>query len=68
MIINIILYSNDCPKCKILKQKLDQKQITYDLCSDIETMKNKGFMTVPMLEVNGEIMDFNKAIKWTKEI
>jgi len=60
----IILYSNDCPKCKILKLKLDSKNIQYTLCSDIDIMVSKGFQSMPMLEVENIIMDFNEAIKW----
>lgn len=63
----IILYSNDCPKCKILKFKLDTKNIQYDLCSDIDIMQSKGFQSTPMLEVDGEIMNYLNAINWVKE-
>lgn len=30
-------------------------------------MIKKGFMTVPMLEVNGECFDYFSAINWIKE-
>jgi len=60
----ITLYSNDCPKCKILKLKLDSKNIQYELCSDIDIMVSKGFQSMPMLEVENTIMDFNEAVKW----
>ena len=60
----ITLYSNDCPKCKILKSKLENKNMQYDLCSDIDIMINKGFQSIPKLEVDNEVMDFNEAIKW----
>lgn len=60
----ITLYSNDCPKCKILKLKLDDKNIQYELCSDINIMKSKGFQSMPMLEVDGEVMNFNNSVKW----
>lgn len=65
--MQIILYSNDCPKCKILKQKLDDKNITYDTCSDVEIMKSKGFKNVPMLEVDTKLMTFEDSVKWIKE-
>lgn len=65
--IKIILYSNDCPKCKILKTKLDEKNITYDICSDIELMILKGFQSMPILEVDGKIMNYLNAINWIKE-
>jgi len=60
----ITLYSNDCPKCKILKFKLDNKNIQYELCSDIDIMTSKGFQTTPMLTAENIIMDFNEAVKW----
>jgi len=62
--ILILLYSNNCPKCKILKQKLNQKQIIYEECNDMNIMIEKKFLSIPMLQVDGEIMDFNEAIKW----
>lgn len=63
----IILYSTDCPKCKILKQKLDEKNINYQLCSDVDVMKSKGFMSVPMLEVDDNVFNFLEANNWMKE-
>ena len=63
----IILYSNDCPKCKILKLKLDSKNVQYNICSDIDTMVSKGFQSMPILEVNDVTMDYLNAINWVKE-
>ena len=63
----ITLYSNGCPKCKILKSKLDNKNIQYELCSDIDVMISKGFNLMPTLEVERETMNFLDAINWVKE-
>ena len=62
----ITLYSNDCPKCKILKFKLDNKNIQYELCSDIDIMTSKGFQTTPMLTVQEKTMNYLDAINWVK--
>jgi len=62
----ITLYSNDCPKCKILKFKLDNKNIQYELCSDIDIMTSKGFQTTPMLTVEEKTMNYLDAINWVK--
>jgi len=62
----ITLYSNDCPKCKILKLKLDSKNIQYNLCSDIDMMVAKGFQSMPMLEIDGATMNYLDAINWVK--
>lgn len=56
-----------CPKCSILKDKLKAKNIEFTNIMDMDTLIDKGFSVVPWLEVNGELMDFNKAIKWTNE-
>lgn len=60
----LILYSNDCPKCKILKAKLDEKNIKYEIFSDVKEMIKKGLMSMPMLEENEKIMTFFEAIKY----
>ncbi len=65
---NIILYSNNCPKCKILKDRLDQKGLSYSICSDEELMISKGFRTMPMLEVDGNVYMYFEAIKYVKEL
>ena len=31
-------------------------------------MLKKGFMSMPMLEVDGEIKNYLNAVKWVKEI
>lgn len=62
--MQITLYSNNCPKCRILKMKLDQKSIQYNTVSDIDTMLEKGFSSMPMLEVDSKTMNFTEAVKW----
>lgn len=60
----VILYSTGCPKCQVLKSKLDSKNISYEVFDDKDKMIDKGFTNVPILEVDGEIMDFKKAVEW----
>ena len=62
-----MLYSNGCPKCKILKQKLDDKNILYEVCDDIDLMIEKGFRSMPILEVNEKQMNYNEALIYLKE-
>lgn len=64
---NVILYEHGCPRCKVLKSKLDQKGIRYLDITDIELMQAKGFEEAPKLEVNGVIMGFKEAVDWVKE-
>lgn len=62
--MQIILYSTHCPKCTVLEKKLKQKNITYEEVNDIELMKEKGYLSVPILEVDGESMNFKIANNW----
>lgn len=65
---NVIkLYQHGCPNCLRLKQRLDEKNITYENITDKNIMISLGFETAPKLEVNGIIMDFKEAINWVKE-
>jgi glutaredoxin len=64
---SIILYEHGCPKCRILKMKLDQKGVQYQNITDVELMKAKGFQEAPKLEVNGVVMSFTDAMKWVGE-
>lgn len=60
----ITLYSTGCPRCKVLTQKLDAANINYSISNNIDEIMTKGFMSVPVLKVNDEYMDFGTAIKW----
>lgn len=62
--MEIVLYSTHCPKCKVLEMKLKQKNLSYTEVDDVDTMLNKGIKAAPYLEVDGELMDFNTAVKW----
>ena len=60
----IVLYSSHCPKCEILKKKLEEQNIEFEENNNIDEMIEKGFISAPMLDVNGEVMDYSKAVKW----
>ena len=64
----ITLYSTGCPKCKVLEAKLNQKKVSYEICKDTEVMVEKGYMTLPMLEVDGEPKDFINAISYVNSL
>lgn len=60
----IILYSTGCPKCKVLKKKLDSKNIKYTENNDTTEMTKLGITQVPVLSINGELFPFVKANEW----
>lgn len=63
----VILYSTGCPRCNVLKQKLDSNGIEYTIVNDVDAMIEKGIETVPILEVDGNMMTYPKALKWTEK-
>lgn len=65
--MNVILYTTHCPKCMVLEKKLRLKNIEYAENTDTDLMIAKGFQTTPMLEVNGNVMDFKAANTWINE-
>jgi len=62
----VTLFSTGCPKCNVLKQKLDEKGVQYEVSSDTDKMMELGFMAAPVLQVGEEYMDFSKAIQWLR--
>ena len=60
----IILYTTHCPICNVLEKKLQQKEVDYDEVNDTSIMEQKGYLSVPVLEVDGKSMDFKEAVDW----
>jgi glutaredoxin len=63
--MNIILYTIDCPKCKVLEKKMKLKGIEFEACHDVEKMRELGISSAPQVQVDGgPLMDFREANKW----
>lgn len=60
----VMLFTIDCINCKRLENKLIEANISYTVCKDKEVMRAKGFITLPMLVVDGQTMNFKEAVKW----
>ena len=57
----VILYTTHCPRCEVLKNKLDTYGIDYEICADKQEMTTLGIVHVPMLSVDGVIYNFRDA-------
>lgn len=64
--MNIIVYSTPiCPRCKVLKAKLERKGIEFTEEHNVEKMQELGITSVPCLQVDdGKLMDFSEANNW----
>lgn len=60
----IILYTTHCPQCKVLEAKLKEKKINYSQITNVELMLQKGMDSVPVLEVEGKLLNYSQALKW----
>lgn len=63
----IVLYSTHCPKCIMLENRLKQKKVNYETETSEDAIKATGFSSVPLLKVDGKIMEFNEAITWVSK-
>ena len=68
----ITFYSTNCPKCKILKQKLEQKNIEFETVEDVDAVVEYGnshnIKSAPLLDVDGTAYDFKGALDYIKTI
>lgn len=62
----MVLYSSStCPKCKVLKMKLEKAGIKYTVNENIEDMQLLGIKTIPYLQTDeGTLLDFGEAVKY----
>lgn len=65
--MNVVLYSTDCPKCKVLKRKLAQLNIPYTENNSVDEMLALGIQEVPVLDVGGSLLSFVDAVNWINE-
>lgn len=59
-----MIYSNGCPKCRVLEAKLNAKSIKYDKNQNVSEVAEKGFNSLPVLVVDGGYLDFVRANDW----
>lgn len=66
----MILYSSStCPKCKVLKMKLDKAGLEYEVNENVEEMMALGIKSLPYLQMsNGKLLDFGAAIAFAKDM
>ncbi len=60
----IKLYSTNCPKCKVLEMKMKQKNIDYEVSTDVQEMLSLGIKSAPVLQVEENLLQFTDAVKW----
>ena len=56
------LYTIDCPACRVLEKKLDQKGIEYEKVTDEQVFNELEINVFPVLEVEGTLYTFAEAV------
>ena len=62
--MEIVFYSTGCPRCKVLKRKLEESGITYVENNSVDEMLSLGIRQVPVLKVEDVMMNYTEALKW----
>lgn len=66
--LNVTLFSTGCPRCKVLKKKLDDKGVKYTVNNDVDKMLEMGIVEVPVLAVGEKMMGFKESMEWVNEL
>lgn len=64
----IVLYSNHCPRCDILLTKLKSSNLEFSVEDDIDVLTEKGFDFMPVLEVDGNCLNFMDAVAYINDL
>lgn len=62
------MYTTGCSRCEILKRKLMEKRVEFREFTDMKKMIDMGLSQVPMLEVDGVLLDFTSALTWLNSL
>ena len=65
--MKVIFYTNHCPCCEVLRAKLVDAGVSFEIVSDVDQMLAMGITHLPMLSVDNEMMNYPAALMWVKE-
>ena len=70
----IVLYSTHCAHCRTVELMLKKKNISYEEVyinpedpEQIKIMTDLGLTGAPGLVVDGQVMDYQTAMRWVRE-
>lgn len=65
--MQITLYTNCCPCCEVLEAALKAASLDFEAVTDTGQMLAMGMTHLPMLCVDGQMMNYPAALAWLKE-
>lgn len=64
----IKLYTvENCPMCELLKRKLYEKDIEFEVIQSTSILKEKRITHVPIMELNDKMLTYKESLKWIQE-
>lgn len=67
----IVFYTSHCPKCKVLKQLMDKKQIEYievdDANNYMPIAEDNNIMSMPFAKIDGKIYNTKELQNYITE-
>jgi glutaredoxin len=64
-----VFSSSTCPKCKVLKMKLDKAGIEYTVNENVEEAAALGIKSLPYIQLsNGKLLDFAASIAFVRDM
>ena len=66
--MEIILYTlpTFCPRCNMIKTRLEEKHLTYEEIQSPEELEKMGFDIAPAVKIDGKVYGFSAALSWIK--
>lgn len=66
--MSVTMYTTHCPRCNVLKKKLELKGLEFTEVDNIAELQEKGITEVPTLEVDERRMSFMEAVNWVNAL
>ncbi len=63
----MILYSNDCPRCKVIKQMLKKYKYDFTEVDNKQKILDLGFTMYPVVEMDGAFYSYSGFLTYLKE-
>lgn len=64
----VLLYSNGCPRCKLVKASLEAKKIPYEVISDndeiLKVAQENNELSLPFAIIDGKFYGAKDLQKW----
>lgn len=66
--MKVVLYSTGCSKCAVLEKKLTNAKVDFEVSDNVKIPMKQGFLSAPILEVDGKMMEFSAAVNWVNSL